>query len=209
LEPASRRVGQRPWQFGLRSAFLITAAIAAWTAVYVNHREIGRLRTRILTMRPLARELVVDDPDQTAVVKLDEMWYDENRWDVHLPAGDYRLCIATRGIDQGGTAEPRSSAPIAAGRHRLSLDQIQEGDDRRLIVSCDGAKLLETVEDYDKKSFSGWSSHGEFTISVQRPVAEPLFLFRRQYFVPRTGDSSSATEGPSDGVLLWIERTGP
>jgi hypothetical protein len=208
-EPASRRVGRRPWQFGLRTAFLITAAIAAWTAVFVNRRESEQLRTRIQTIRPLARELVVDDPDQTAVVKLDEMWYDENGWDLYLPAGQYRVCLATRGIDRDGKAQAKASAPIAPGRHRLTFEQTQNAEARRLVIQNDGARLLETVEDYDKKSFSGWSSHGVFTTSIQRPADEPLFLFRRQYFVPRTDGSSSVTEDPSDGVLIWIERTGP
>jgi hypothetical protein len=187
----------------------MTAAIAAWTAVFVNRRESEQLRTRIQAMRPLARELVVDDPDQTAVVKLDEPWLDEDAWDLYLPAGRYRVCLATRGIDRDGKAQAKASAPIAPGRHRLTFEQIQNAEARRLTLSCDGARLLETVEDYDKKSFSAWSSHGEFTISIQRPADEPLFMFRRQYFVPRTGNSSSVTEGPSDGVLVWIERIGP
>jgi hypothetical protein len=207
-EPASRRVGRRPWQFGLRTAFLITAAIAAWTAVFVNGRESERLRPRIEALRPLARELIVDDPDQFAVVKLDEMWYDENRWDVHLPAGDYRLCIATRGIDQRGMTEPRSFAPIAAGRHRLSLDQIPEGDDQRLIISCDGARLLDAAETKGWAG-TGWTGGSEFATSAQKPADRPLVLFRRRYHVPRGDNMTAPPDGPSNGLLIWIERTGP
>ena len=81
--PAVRRLGRKPWQFGLRSIFLVTAAIAVWAAVFANNRENAMLESRIASLRPLARELVVDDPTQIAVVKLDELWYDENIWDVH------------------------------------------------------------------------------------------------------------------------------
>ena len=67
------------------------------------------------TPRPAAAGfygLAADDPGRMAVVGLTDLWMDENRWDVYLPPGDYRLCVATRGIPGQGLAPARASAPI-------------------------------------------------------------------------------------------------
>lgn len=203
---ATAPVVRRPWQFGLRTVFLITAAIAVWTAVFVNRRESAMLESRIAAIQPLARELAVDDPTQIAVVKLDELWHDENRWDVHLPAGDYRVCIATRGVDEKGLAPTTKTAPIAAGRHRLALDQMQGGDARRIVVASDGAKLLEAVEpkewDFGRGSIGG----GEYGASAQSPADRPVVLFRRRFLRMEANGQASTPLGPADGLLLWIER---
>ena len=107
--------GARPsrWQFGLRTVFLLMAAIAVWMTYFINRRENALLEQRIKAMVPLAHELVIDDPGRVAVVKLDEKWYDENRWEIYLPPGAYRLCLATRGINDSGLAQVMKTAPIA------------------------------------------------------------------------------------------------
>ncbi|APW62261.1 hypothetical protein [Paludisphaera borealis] len=203
--PAGHRPGRKPWQFGLRTVFLITAAIAVWTAVFANRRESEMLQSRIAAMRPLARELVIDDPNRIAVVKLDELWYDENVWDVHLPTGRYRLCMVTRGVGQEGVAAATKSAPIAAGRHRLALDQTQEGDVRRISVACDGAKLLETTEPKEWDAGVGSTGGSQYSISAQSPADQPAVLFRRRFHLSTTGGRTSAPAEPSNGLLVWIE----
>src|SRR5262245_15397493 len=84
LAPQQKR---RAWQFGLRTLFLFVAATAVWITFLVNHGQIEMLKTRIAAMRPMAHELVIADPDRIAVVRREELWFDENQWDVHLPPG--------------------------------------------------------------------------------------------------------------------------
>src|SRR5215468_248973 len=83
--PASKPPGRR--------RFLLMAAIAVWMAYFVNRRHNAALEARIKTMVPLAHELIIDDPKKIAVVRMEEYWYDENRWDLYLPEGRYRLCV--------------------------------------------------------------------------------------------------------------------
>src|SRR4051812_6583864 len=92
------------WQFGLRSLILMTAALAAWLTVFVNRRFNETLESRIQVMRPLAHVLEIDDPSKVAIVRLEEYWYDDHRWEVYLPAGQYQVCLATREIDNNGLA---------------------------------------------------------------------------------------------------------
>ena len=61
------------------------AAIAVWMTCFLNRRQNARLEARIQALLPLVHELVIDDPAKIAVVKLEEYWYDENRWEVYLP----------------------------------------------------------------------------------------------------------------------------
>jgi len=208
-DPAVGPHGRRRWQVGLRTMFLLTAAIAAWITVFINRRENAALESRIAAIRPLARELVVDDAQRIAVVKLEELWMDENRWDIYLPDGTYRLCVATRGIDDEGLVPAVKSAPVAAGRHRVVLDQTLDGEARRIVVTWDGAKLLEVVEPKAWDPGTGSSGGGDYSRSTQLPDDKPAVLFRRRFSRPDAKGQVSSPVGPTDGLLLWIERTGP
>src|SRR4051794_38656497 len=116
------------WQVGLRTLFLFMAAIAVWMTAIINRQQSTRLETRIRAMRPLAHELLVDDANKIAVVRMDELWMDDNRWDLHLPPGSYRLGLATRKVEGNGLPIAKKFATIPSGRHRLALEQRQDGD---------------------------------------------------------------------------------
>lgn len=207
---AARRPDRRPWQVGLRTVFLLTAVVAVWIAVSINRRDIATLESRIASMRSMARELVVEDATRIAVVKREELWYDDNGWEVYLPDGSYRLCLATRGVDQQGFAPGMKTTPVAPGRHRLTLDQTQDGEGRRIAAVWDGQKRLESVEPKGWDPGTGSSGGGEFSRSQQLPAGEPLVLLRRRFMGPRDAQGRSTTpDGPTEGILLWIERTGP
>ena len=202
--PAPRR-GR--WQVGLRTVLLLTAAVAVWLTYAIERRRIADLTTRIASLSPLARELVVDDTGKIAVVKREELWYDENRWDVHLPAGRrYRLCLATRGIAEGVFPSPVASAPLAPGRHVLAVDQFRDGDGWRVDAECDGTRLVSMTEPKGWDPGSGASGGGSYQVSEQLAPERPVILFHRRFMGPRDDRGrSTVPEGPTAGVMLWIE----
>ena len=175
-------------QFSIRTLLLLTAAIAVWTAFVTNYRQNKFLETRIAAMRPLARELLIEDPHRIAVVKLDELWYDENTWDLYLPPGQYRLFLATDEIDDKDLAPVRVSTLLAGGRHRLAFDQQREEAAWRLSVRDDDAEILTVKEPLEWNPARGSSGGGHFSQCAQLPIDQPVILFRRR-FSRGTGDA--------------------
>jgi hypothetical protein len=206
------RRARRRWQVGLRTLVLLLAVFAVWMAYFINRRQNARLEARIKTMIPLAHELIIEDPKQVAAVRLEAHWFDENRWDLYLPAGRYRVCLATRDIGEMGLAPATRSVPIAAGRHRLALEQHKDKDVWRLAVTCDDAPALSVEEPKAWNPDRGSSSEGHFDLSEQAPADKPVVLFRRRFMKPDANGSwsTSTSTGPSEGLLLWIEpESGP
>src|SRR5687767_2789880 len=143
----SQRTRKSWWQVRLRTLFLVMAAIAVWTAFFTNRQRIASLESRIAAMRPLTRELIVDDENAIAVVKMEELWYDENRWEIHLPSGQYRLFLATRDIaEQGMAPAAKKSKLVSGGKHQLALEQREEKGVRQVKVTWDGVILLTAEE---------------------------------------------------------------
>jgi hypothetical protein len=204
--PAPRR-GR--WQVGLRTVLLLTAAVAVWLTYALERRRSADLTTRIAVLSPLARELVVDDPGRIAVVQREPLWYDENRWDVHLPASRrYRLCLATRGIAMGLYPPVAASAPLTAGRHVIALDQVQDSDGWRVDGECDGTRLVSVREPkgWNPGSRPTGGDYYDYPASVQLPPLPGVILFHRRSMEPRDDQGRPAVpDGPTDGVMLWIE----
>ena len=202
---------KRPsWQFGLQSMFLLLTAVAVWTVYFSNRSATRHLQERIESMRPLARELIVEDEKQFAVVRQEQHWYDENRWSVYVPPGEFRLCLATRDVDDMGFAPVNTSAPLAPGRHVLALDQVAmdsaSGDEGwRVTVHCDGEEILSAKEPKAWYPAVGSSGGGHFDRGDQLPGDKPVVLFRRRFTQPGPGGRSTTPTGPADGIMLWIE----
>lgn len=204
-DPTVKRPNRKRWQFGVRSLFLLMTAIAVWTTYLSNCRHIAALEAGITAMRPLTHELIVDDADKIAVVKLEQLWIDENRWEISLPNGQYRLCMATREIDKDGLAPVVKSERIEPGGHSIALEQQQDDAGWRLTVAWDGKRLL-TVEE-PKKWYpgSGSTGGGQYEQSAQLAADQPVVLFRRRFTRPDGTGQVTESSGPTEGVLLWIE----
>jgi hypothetical protein len=200
--PAARPKKGR-WQVGLRTLFLLIFAVAAWLGVLRNREKTRDLESRLGVLRSLARELEVDDPGRIAAVRKLDQWISEDRWELYLPPGSYRVCMATRRLNTTGFPPVMKSVPISPGRHRLALDQRNDGTSWKGVFTCDGAELLTIVE---PKEFpgAGTSSSIDITTSEQFPTDAPLVLARHEF----SNSSSGTTTNPnalSDGLMLWIE----
>jgi hypothetical protein len=191
------------WQVRIRTLILVMAAIAVWIAFVINRRQNALLRERIHQMRLIAHDLVINDDNRIAVVSLDELWYDQDDWDIYLPHREYRLCIATRGITRDGRNPSKYEfRPIKPGRHRISLKKITNGQSWDVMVLTDGSEFLTVNEPGDWGVARGSSGFGDqFSVSEQLSPDQPVCLFRRQFW---DGPPSSSS-GSSDGIQLWLE----
>lgn len=199
---------RRLWQIGLRTLFLLMTAVAVWTVHLSNRSATRSYEERINSMRPLARELSVEDEARIAVVKLEPYWYDENRWALYLPKGRYRLCLATREIDETGLAPIVGSVPLSPGRHVLTLEHDRSDDGWRVAVNGDGMPVLTAEEPKAWYPARGSSGGSEFDRSEQVPPDKPVVLFRRRFTQPGAAGTSRTPKGPTDGIMVWIERDG-
>jgi hypothetical protein len=196
------RLTRRRWQVGLRTLILFMAAIAVWMTYLLNLQHNRALNARIKTMIPLAHELVVDDPNKVAVVKLEEYWFDENRWDIYLPEGQYRICLATRGVEDNGVAVAQSSERIVAGRHAISLEQRRDQGKWLITARWDATNQIAVTEPNDWSPETGSTSRSDFSMSTQLPPESPIVLIRKQFMRTKDGQYTKTTKG----ILLWIER---
>jgi hypothetical protein len=194
-------------QWSLQTLLLLTAAVAVWVAYFRLRQQIPRLEQEIDSLEQMARELIVEDEEQIAVVMLPQMWYDESRWDIYLPEGKYVMRLATRRIGEKGLAPAVRQTPIRGGRHRVELMRSDDGAGREITVLVDDRPVIEAEEgaSWDPRGHSGGGS--EFGKCVQRPADEPLVLFRRRFHRRSKGGGSVAPKGPTKGLMLWIERT--
>jgi hypothetical protein len=196
--------GPRRWQVRLHTAFLLVAAIGVWMAYFVNRRHNSTIQARIHVLAPLAHELEIDDPKKIAVVKMEEYWMGDNRWELYLPDGPRRLCLATRGISDKGFPDAPKAAPLAAGRHIIMLDPGKHDNGWRVRVLCDDKEVLSVDEPKEWNPDSGSTSVGQSSPSEQLPPENPVVLLRCRF--TRRKDAFSMFEPAAEGTLLWIER---
>jgi hypothetical protein len=173
-------------------------------------RESARLQNDITAMQGLARKLLVNDPQQFAIVSKPENWYDDSRWDVHLPEGNqYVLKLVTREIGDTGFPMAAWQQPVSAGRHEVSLvvDKGNKDTPPRITMLVDGRPLIEATEDQEWASATGSSGSGTVDRSQQSPVGKPLLLKRTRHMIRRPdGTSSLNMDEMASGILLWIEQ---
>jgi hypothetical protein len=206
-ESAVERPRGKRWQVGLQTVFLLVAAIAVWMTHFVNRRQNAFLEARIAASRPLLRELAIDDPNRIAVVKLQELWSDDNRWDIHLPEGQYRLCLATRAIgSEGFPPVVAKSRVIGAGRHHFVLEQLPQPAGWRVRATWDETGELAVEEPKAWDPGVGSSGGGDYSLSTQMAADQQVVLFRRR-FAKRQADGTTLFDPkyPTEGVMLWIE----
>ncbi|WP_165075284.1 hypothetical protein [Paludisphaera rhizosphaerae] len=199
---------RRRWQVGVRTLILLTAAVAVGLTYALESYRIADLTDKLYPQSPLPRELVVDDPGRIAVVQA-QFIYNSDRWDVYLPPGRrYRLCLATRGIEEGAPPPPpQASAPLEPGRHVIAMVVPPGGEGWRLGVSCDGMVVASTTEPKEWRSNLGGVGGSQVPMGEQSSSDDdrPVVLFRERFRGRDVHGTPFLPRGPTDGVALWIE----
>ncbi len=188
---------------------LLMAIVAAWVPYVRFRQQIPAIEQQIASMREMAYELVIEDPKHIAIVKLPKTWYEEKRWDIYLPEGGYELRLATHEVDASGFPSATEQSLLSAGRHRIEFRQSRKVNCWKFTVMVDDRPSIEAIVDADWDSNHGSQTQtGYGERSVQVAPDKPVILFRRRFMQPTGGDSSTTPQGPTEGVMLWIERIG-
>lgn len=206
LERDARR-RSRSLQWNIATLLLLMAAVAVWTTYFRMKSETERMLAERESLRRLARELVVDDPAQYAIVERHEQWHGEDVWDVHLPeAHRYVLKLATRDIGPRNFPETEYVTTLPAGRHVISLEKSLTKERASAKVIVDDASVIEVpaVDDWFPGGGYGWG--GTHTRATQSPTDKPLELIRIRFHKTRDDGSSRSSDEPYNGLFLWIER---
>src|SRR5688572_12549348 len=74
-------------QWNIATLLLLMTAVGVWTSYFRMKSETERMGAELGSLRHLARELVINDPSQYAIVERHEEWHGDDAWDVHLPEG--------------------------------------------------------------------------------------------------------------------------
>lgn len=185
---------------------LLTAVVAVWTSYWHSVQVIHKLESQIASMQRLAHKLLIHDRQQIAVVQLPQTWHDENRWKVYLPVGEYRIGLATRQIDNLGLAPVRSETLIGEGTHEIELLQSDDEDGSVITVTVDGRPMIEATESQDWNPKRSSTGGGNFFSSAQLSPDDPIVLLRRRYGRRSQTSQRPDPQGPTEGLLLWIER---
>ncbi len=209
---ASPRKRRFRLQWSLQTLLLLTAAVAVWVAYVPLRQQIRRLEREIDAMQEMAGELIVEDSEQIAVVMLPQMWYDESRWEIYLPEGEYVMRLATRRIDtrtreidKKGLAHVVGESPISAGRHRIELLRSEDGRGQEITVLFDDRPVIEAEEAADWDPGCGSVGGSPIGRCAERPADEPLVLFHRRFQKRLKNGGSTSPKGPTEGLMLWIE----
>ncbi|MDP6442714.1 MAG: hypothetical protein QGG36_09230 [Pirellulaceae bacterium] len=198
----------RAVSFALLDLLLIVVVAAAWTGERVNSRRNEHLSERIDVLRRIARELVVDDPEKCYVISSRRTLYDNHRWEVHLPAGEYQIYMATRGIEANGSPDERKSASIDAGRHKILLTHLATEHGPRFRVFVDERVVFDEQESKDWNTSGSYGGTGDYATQREFPLGELIVLRRVRVVIPQaTRPSGFSADDPINGQLLWIEKT--
>ena len=193
-------------QWNIATLLLLMAVVGVWTGYFRMKSETARMDAELDSLRQLARELVVNDPNQYAIVERHEEWYGDHVWDVHIPDGSlYLLKLATREIDPKNFPETEHFVELAAGQHVISLEKTLSGKDMSARAIVDGELAVGVSESGDWSPEDGFSWGGSFHRSTQAPCDKPLELIRIRFHKPGVRGTGMPDE-PYNGVLLWIER---
>jgi hypothetical protein len=205
---------QRTWrQIGLRRLLILMLCAATWLAYATSQLRLTRMVSKQAMLRELSRDLVIDNPSQFAIVALDSELDASEAWECYVPDNGYELCLATRDIDLAGYPAEHQSVPIPAGRYLIAVKEqtkpAKAPDAKEAIlitVQRDRQLILEKSEAADWLTTSSSNATGQGSLSQQYDGKTPIDLLRKRIQVRTSPTTAAPPTGPSNGVLLWIQR---
>lgn len=186
--------------------FLLTAVVAVWIPYFQLQKKIDLAEEQRDSLRKMARELVVDDASKIAIVKKHAKWYDQNRWEIHLPDGEYTIRLATRKIDIGWLAPAVAECNVSGGKHFVELVQSKAENEHLISITLDDQPVINIKESPNWYRGYGSTGGGYFANCEQLPPDKPVVLFRRRFHYSVKAGQISTFKGTTEGLLLWIER---
>ncbi len=191
-------------QYSLLTLLLLATASAVWIGDWRVRRKIAAHEAELPSLRNLARELSVGDPQLVSVVSPYAGWPDEYRWDLYIPSEtSYRLNLQLREIGNGGFGTPLHSVEISPGTHRIELKYFEQEEQWPVQVLIDDETVMSATMPAHWYLGRG-SSGGNQVSQLQSDLEGPVKLFRRRFMVPTSSRESIVPDGKCDGVLLWL-----
>jgi hypothetical protein len=192
-------------QVGLSTLLLLTACSAVWCGVWLAKREVSRLQAELIPSRALARELVITERTKLAIIRQDEMFYDENIWQIYVPKEGLQIHVATSGIDAQKDQQlpSEAQATLSSGTHTVQLTVLQQSEGWLVRVQVDLEAVIELQKPKHWNPNKGSSGGGGFDRQADFDPGQTAVMFRRRFTVDNAGKYEPHPDG--NGVQLWIE----
>lgn len=204
-------------QISIGYLMLLMAWVATAIAVWQKASSNQWYRDRLVGLREVARELVVDDPTQIHAVIDNPDWLREEKWKIYLPPGQqYRLNLLTRGLPYDEkvavASYPQKSIVLSPGEHTVECHGtiLDKGsDEHRIEVFVDDELVMAIDEGADwfgsgASYCSGGPQSPHLFQSKPFPVDGKVVLYFRRHLELGTTPQQIAYI-LYNGVLLWIE----
>ncbi len=220
-DQACEKSVNRRWQLSLSTMLLLVTLFAVGAGFVKARHDRNELQRLLATLRPMTRELSVDNPTQIAVVRRVPTLSNELIFDAYIPkplvpTQVHRLCLVLEEIVDSGPfdvlfPQPTGSFDLQPGIHSIELrsteaDKNDVNSEHRFVVLVDGETVIKAKRPAVWQASNGWTSYGTISQSQAFDAKEAVQLLRRRNNEPNKNFSLSApAKKPTNGVLLWID----
>lgn len=201
---------KRRVQFNLLSILLFICVCAVWIAYGSVYQETRKIEQQLPGLRAIARELIVEDPNQFAVVTRLPTMYGELIWDIYVPDLPDRTVTIEVAMDEipyrskdASVMSSLKSARLDPGKHKIEL-LYQVDEVAKLTVLIDDEPAIEIERAKDWIDSTGHSSDsGVSALSQSYPVDKAISLHRRRFSLQ--GNANGGSDESDSGIWLWID----
>ena len=137
-------------RFSLTTFLLYVAASSVWVASYVLSQQVVELKSKLRPLQVVSNSLIVDDPAQVAVVRVDvSTVLRDFQWRAYLPPVNsdetFVLCLAQDSkcpsklpsVD----ADHVKKFPIPSGTHEITFTEFEESEKEKAERKAQGMKM--------------------------------------------------------------------